>query len=419
MKIVLAIHNYYNDPNTGAMHIIRTIMKWLAEAGHQCHVLSTARIDTEAPLDPQQHLEKLGVQVQYQAPPKRYVKKAGKVRRAPAGKPVLHYTFDGVHVTTLLTEHNLPSKPDRAEGEQFMTLLTKQMDEVKPDVLLTYGRHAVVVRSLRLARQRKIATVVTLQNEGTTDMAYFQDIDHLFTCSRFLTDLYREQLGVVSTPLTPALDWSQIVAPESSRAFVTFVNPSLHKGASVFAQLANMLGSKRPDIPILVIQSAQSAALLNSVSDIDFSKYPQIMAAPPTNTPAEFLALTKILLVPSVWAEPFGRVAAEAMINGIPPLVGNRGALPDVVGWDDPQGAGGRVLPIPDWLDRNTPKVISEEEALPWFDAVCQLWDDQDAYQELATRARAIAQERYSEEALRRQYLDYFTSLEPGGSVLE
>ena len=40
------------------------------------------------------------------------------------------------------------------------------------------------------------------------------------------------------------------------------------------------------------------------------------MAAPPVPTPADYFALTRILLVPSVWEEPFGRVAAEAMING-------------------------------------------------------------------------------------------------------
>ena len=34
-----------------------------------------------------------------------------------------------------------------------------------------------------------------------------------------------------------------------SRAFVTFVNPSLHKGLLLFARLADMLGSRRPDIP--------------------------------------------------------------------------------------------------------------------------------------------------------------------------
>jgi hypothetical protein len=50
---------------------------------------------------------------------------------------------------------------------------------------------------------------------------------------------------------------------------------------------------------------------LNAIPGIDFSKYPHIMAAPPLARPADFFALTKFLLVPSLFAEPFGRVAAE------------------------------------------------------------------------------------------------------------
>src|SRR4029077_5898603 len=99
-----------------------------------------------------------------------------------------------------------------------------------------------------------------------------------------------------------------------------------------------MLGSRRPDIPVLVVQSGRSAGSLNDIPGIDFSKYPHIMAAPPVAKPADYFALTRILLVPSVWEEPFGRVAAEAMINGIPPLVSDRGSLPDVIGGDFSDG---------------------------------------------------------------------------------
>jgi glycosyltransferase involved in cell wall biosynthesis len=124
------------------------------------------------------------------------------------------------------------------------------------------------------------------------------------------------------------------------------------------------------------------------------------MAAPPVPTPADYFALTRILVVPSVWEEPFGRVAAEAMINAIPPLVGDRGSLPHVVGGDFSEGGGGRVLPIPDWMTFKTTKLPSEQEVV---------------YRSVATRGRQIAEERYSENVSRRRHVDYFTSLKPGG----
>ena len=51
---------------------------------------------------------------------------------------------------------------------------------------------------------------------------HFEHVDHAFTCSRFLTDVYRDRVGLISTPLEPPIDWSTVVAPEESRAFVTF-----------------------------------------------------------------------------------------------------------------------------------------------------------------------------------------------------
>src|SRR6185295_19157570 len=225
-----------------------------------------------------------------------------------------------------------------------------------------------------------VTTAFAVRGFGYYEPRYFADVDHAFTCSRYLTDVYREKVGLISTPIEPPIDWSTVVAPADSRAFVTFVHPALHKGLLLFARLADMLGSRQPDIPILVVQSGQSAGALNGIPGIDFSKYPQIMAAPPVPTPADYFALTRILLVPSVWAEPFGRVAAEAMINGVPPIVGNRGALPDVVGGDFSDGGGGRVLSIPEWMTRETVRLPDEHEIEPWYDAVCALFDDPELY---------------------------------------
>jgi glycosyltransferase involved in cell wall biosynthesis len=43
-------------------------------------------------------------------------------------------------------------------------------------------------------------------------------------------------------------------------------------------------------------------------------------------------SLTRLLIMPSLWNESFGLVAAEAMLNGIPVLASNRGALTETVG---------------------------------------------------------------------------------------
>jgi glycosyltransferase involved in cell wall biosynthesis len=176
----------------------------------------------------------------------------------------------------------------------------------------------------------------------------------------------------------------------------------------VFARVADMLGSSRPDIPVLIVQSAQSAGGLNAIPGLDFGKYPQIVVAPATPRPADFFALTRILLVPSAVPESFGRVAAEAMINGIPSLVSDRGALPDTV------GEAGRVIALPSWLTEHTKQLPTVEEAAPWVDAICELWDDADAYRRASQAAQRVARQRYSEEVMQQRYLQYFASVRAG-----
>jgi glycosyltransferase involved in cell wall biosynthesis len=46
----------------------------------------------------------------------------------------------------------------------------------------------------------------------------------------------------------------------------------------------------------------------------------------------ELLSKSEMLLVPSLWPEPFGRVAVEGMAAGVPTIVSPYGGLPEVVG---------------------------------------------------------------------------------------
>lgn len=409
MRFLLVNNHCISDPTAGVTQSLRTIMEWLADAGHACHVLTTARFESPVTFTIEDHLAGQGVDVSRLAAAHGHKKSRG------ADRPVVRYTVGHVPVTLLLTRHNDESHTDRAEARQYLALVDTLLDDFAPDQLIACNGHPMILEAMARARKRNITTAFAVRGFGYYEARYFEDVDHAFTCSQFLTDLYRDKVGLVSTPLEPPLEWSSVLAPSESRAFVTFVNPSPHKGLLLFARLADMLGSKRPDIPILVVQSGHSGGSLNAIAGVDFSRYPQIMAAPPVPTPADYFALTRILVVPSVWEEPFGRVAAEAMINGIPPLVSNRGSLPHVVGGDFSEGGGGRVLPVPEWMTFKTTKLPSEQEVEPWYDAVCALWDDPVLYHSVAARGQQIAEERYGENVSRHKHVDYFVSLKPGG----
>lgn len=407
MRILLAIHNAYTDHTSGAAHSLRILMQWLAAAGHDVSVLGTGRFDARPPGDLMRHLADHGISARQTPPSKAFLKSVKRVSNLGPGRPVADFTLAGVRVRMLLTRAAMNTPADRFEADQFLFLLDEMLAGAPPDLLISYGAHPVLQEAMRRARGAGACTVFTLRNYGYEDRRYYEHVDHVFTTSPYLTEVYRERIGLNSVGIDSPIEWADVEAPGEMRRFVTFVNPSPSKGSMLFARLADMLGSARPDIPLLVVQSAATAGALNAIPGLDFTKYPHIMAAPATPRPADFFALTRMLLVPSVFAEPFGRVSAEALINGIPPIVSDRGALPQTV------GGGGIVVPLPAWLTPESRELPTEVETRPWFDAVCGLWDDAERYRQASRRARAEADARFGEAVMRRRYLEYFESL-PG-----
>ncbi len=399
MRVLMAVHNAFTDTTSGAARSMRTIVEWLASEGCECRVLCTARFDARAPASIEEHLASLGIEARPAEVPRRLI------RSGAAGRPVLAFECGGVPVTMVLTRHNDWRSPDAEEAEQLVNLCRHILREFRPHILLSYGPHGAVQEMLRLARRHGVRTVFSVRNYGYEDRRWFAHADSVLACSPYLARYYRDRSGVECTGIPSPIRWEDVLAPEESRTFVTFVNPSLEKGAALFARLADMLGSRRPDIPVLVVQSAADASSLNSIPGIDFSRYPQIMAAPPVPRPADFFELTRILLVPSVFHEPFGRVAAEALIDGIPPVVSDRGALPETV------AEAGIVLPLPDWLTPSVIRIPDPDEVEPWYEAVCSLWDDDEDYSRRSALARQVASRLYAEEPLRQRYLTYFRSL--------
>jgi glycosyltransferase involved in cell wall biosynthesis len=123
-----------------------------------------------------------------------------------------------------------------------------------------------------------------------------------------------------------------------------------------------------------------------------------------TPDPRDFYRITKIMLIPSLFMESFGRVAAEAMINGIPVIASNRGALPEVI------GDAGITLEIPAHYTPETRIAPTPEEVEPWVNAIINLWDNAEFYNELSDKGQACAK-RWHPEIIARQYDDVLAEL--------
>ena len=63
MRFLLANNHCITDPTAGVTHSLRTIMRWLADAGHACHILTTARFENPVAFTIEEHLRTHGVNV--------------------------------------------------------------------------------------------------------------------------------------------------------------------------------------------------------------------------------------------------------------------------------------------------------------------------------------------------------------------
>jgi hypothetical protein len=127
-------------------------------------------------------------------------------------------------------------------------------------------------------------------------------------------------------------------------------------------------------------------------------------ALPPQQFRSTVYSVTKLLLVPSLCNESFGLVAAEAMLNGIPVLASNRGALPETI------GDRGFLFDIPAKYTPGTQEVPTAEEVEPWVETIIRLWDDAAEYDRRSQAAREQAQ-RWHPDRLASFYRDFFSTL--------
>jgi glycosyltransferase involved in cell wall biosynthesis len=330
------------------------------------------------------------------------------------GKPSeLRFTHRGVQY--LLLERLDFFTPGNKNPWQFDHLFDKTLLEFSPDILLVYGGTPEDRRRYERARKVGVKTVFALRNGAYQTPGFFDHFDGVLTPSSFLTNLYRTTMGLESTPLPVPLSVEDVATEQNEPLFLTMVNPSPEKGLMVMARLAEELGRCRPDIPVLIVEARGTADHLveaGLLGGFDLRRHKMILGIPPVAQPKAFYARTRVLVAPSLWQEPAGRVAAEALLNGIPPIVSDRGGLAEVC-----NGAG-FVLHIPEEFTPKTREPVPAEVVEPWVELIARLWDDQAFYE--AESARALqAAAIYRPENLTPRYVEYFTKILAADSKLQ
>lgn len=333
-----------------------------------------------------------------------------------------------------------PLKWDALHAPQFNRLLMSELTAWTPDVVVTYGGS----RADQLRRQAiwqfvppgtaggaggaggtspSPAVVQMVHNLEFLHPDAFEHSDAVWVPSVYSAQRYEREAGVRATAIYPPLDPAQVVHDARDPRRVLFVSPTPAKGGYVVMRLLHELRAGRPDIPVEVIEGRATFADLCAEAarhGLAIADHPHLLITPSVPRPRDVFARARVLVMPSVWSESFGKLAAEAVMNGVPALVPSRGGLPEAIGRaigqpampdgkpvSSVQPAPGFVLPLPAGLTPQATTPISSVDAAPWLDHIVRLMDDQAFYDACAASCRGVA-DRFTPGVLAEKYVAFF-----------
>jgi len=305
------------------------------------------------------------------------------------------FTVDGVRVTSVTDPRTLLSRLGQAIRDERPDLVLVASED-PGQLLLETALRAEPARVIYVAR-----TTLGLPFGPGTIGESFRGIElvrrtaGVIVVSRFLERYFR-LVDVTATVLPISLHGAGPF-PElgrHDRGAITMVNPCGYKGLPIFLALARLF----PDLAFAAVPTWGTTA-----RDLqELRALPNVQLLEPADDIEAILAVTRALLVPSLWVENKSRTITEAMLRGIPVLASDVGGNGEAMLGVDyllpvrPIAAyenrvDERMLPIP---------VIPDQDIAPWAAALSALLADEASYRRTSRAARAAALAACAQETI-------------------
>ncbi len=223
----------------------------------------------------------------------------------------------------------------------------------RPDVaILPFAAAAMPLVTLGLAARVKTVLHATSLDPGTSELNLVEDPGLLLTaCSPFAARRLDTLQGVVPPVNLPLIE-PELYRVEPKGKSVLMVNPTALKGVELFFRLAE----KRPDVSFIMVESWDVGDQWRLILGHRARALGNVALWPASADMRPAYASARLVLMPSIHEETYGRVIAEAQVSGIPALASDRGALKETV------GQGGLTVPLDAGIDA-------------WCAAFDRIWD--------------------------------------------
>jgi len=369
MRVLLAQNSLYYPAHGGGDKSNRLLMEALADRGHAC--AAVARIPVFGEQEQQSYLAELA-------------SRGITPRSAEGGVVVFEHAGVDVHV---------------AANTGLRACFSSRVESFRPEVILTSTddpAQILLEAALRIAGARVVYLArATLAAPFGPDCAFpsqakterLRAADRVVGVSEYVADYFRRFAGIpaVHVPISLLEPGAWPALGRFENEFVTLVNPCAVKGIAIFLALADAFPETRfAAVPTWGTNRQDRAAL---------RARPNVTLLPPVDDIDALLGLTRVLLVPSLWAEARSRMVLEAMLRGVPVMAANVGGIPEAkmgVPYLLPVNPIAKYQPQ---LDEQMVPVaeVPAQDIAPWREALDRLLTGRAHYEEISRQSRAAA----------------------------
>jgi len=338
----------------------------------------------------------------------------GTALNPPTGQPLpawpyppshLRLGVDGLPVHLLRGPSTLPHDPDDAEVAAFGLLVDHLIEQTRPDVLIAHDADRLTAEAVRRGRKQDLRTALRLRDRGPHDPGAVLAADAILVPSLDLADELHESTGRPCLVLPDFLDPSTVRADAGDHKYLAYFDPGPANGLAAFARIADELGRLRPDIPLLVVAGPEGRAALDACG-LDLKRHNTVNLMRTPADPRVAWGRVRAVLMPDLDGSCTPDAVVAAILNGLPVVASDRGALPETL------GGAATILPLPDRLTAATTILPTADEVAPWVEAIVRLWDDQAHHDEQRRRAEVEAR-RWSPDEQEARYRSVFRDLRP------
>ncbi len=370
LRILLAHNAPYFPAHGGGDRSNRLLVAALAARGHTCRVV--ARLPRFGPDQLSEHGRELT---------------ARGVHVDSVEDGIVTFRLDGAEVR-VLANHPQPRAAFGRELSSFAPDVVLGSTDDPAQLLLEAALERPEGRFVYLVRAPvalPFGPESAFPSEAKTEL--LRRVDRVVAVSEYVARYVRKWDGMEAVHVPISL-MEPGPYPELGRfesELVTLVNPCAVKGISILLALADGM----PDVAFAAVPTWGT----NEEDRRALAARANVRVLPPVDRIDELLARTRVLLVPSLWAEARSRIVVEALLRGVPVLASDVGGIPEAM-----MGVP-YLLPVhpiarfrPELDEQMVPKAeVPPQDVRPWLAALRRLTSDRAHYEELSRTSRAAA----------------------------